>query len=103
MVEAGINTKMFKPHSTRATSTSAANKKSVPLENILEAAGWKSDCVVAKYYDKVVSKKSFPQGVLENVNKAYMYVSGSFFHLLWLLPPACLALKFHVILYCVTR
>ena len=65
MEEAGINTKMFKPHSTRAASTSAANRKSVPLENILEAAGWKSDCVFAKYYNKVVSKKSFAQGVLE--------------------------------------
>ena len=40
-------------------------KNSVPLENILEAAGWKSDYVFVKYYNKVVSKKSFAQGVLE--------------------------------------
>jgi len=54
MEEAGTNTKIFKPHSTRAASTSAANQKSFPLENILEAAGWKSDSVFAKYYNEVV-------------------------------------------------
>jgi len=99
--EAGINTKMFKPHRTRAASTSLANQKAVPLENILEAAGWKSDCVIDKYYNKVVSKKSLLKVFLKHVNKAY--VIGSYFYLLWFLPPACLALKSHVIPYSVTR
>ena len=64
MQQAGIDTAKFKPHSTRAASTSAAKRNAVPLENILAAAGWKSDCVFAKYYNKPVESKSFSEGVL---------------------------------------
>ena len=63
MQQAGIDTTKFKPHSTRAASTSAASRNAVPLENILTAAGWKSDCVFAKYYNKPVGTKSFSEGV----------------------------------------
>ena len=63
MPRAGIDTTKFKPHSTRAASTSAASRNAVPLENILTAAGWKSDCVFAKYYNKPVGSKSFSEGV----------------------------------------
>ena len=38
MPRAGIDTTKFKPHSTRAASTSAASRNAVPLENILTAA-----------------------------------------------------------------
>ena len=64
MQEAGIDTAKFKPQSTRAASTSAAQQNAVPLENILTAAGWKSDGVFSKYYNKPVDCKSFPEGVL---------------------------------------
>ena len=64
MQQAGIDTAKFKPHSIRAASTSAAKRNAVPLENILAAAGWKSDCVFAKYYNKPVESKSFSEGVL---------------------------------------
>ena len=63
MRRAGIDTTKFKPHSTRAASTSAASRNAVPLENILTAACWKSDCVFAKYYKKPVGSKSFSEGV----------------------------------------
>lgn len=68
MQQAGIDTQKFKPHSTRAASSSAAKLKTVPLETILEAAGWSSDCVFAKYYDKNINKKSFALGVLQACN-----------------------------------
>lgn len=64
---AGIDTTKFKPHSTRAASTSAVKLKSVPLENILESAGWNNDCVFAKYYNKTFNTKSFALGVLETL------------------------------------
>lgn len=64
MQEAGIFPTKFKPHSTRAASTSATQRNAVPLENILTAAGWKSDCVFARYYNKPVECKSFSEGVL---------------------------------------
>ena len=64
MQQAGIDTTKFKPHSTRAASTSTASRNAVPLENILTAAGWKRDCVFAKYYNKPVGRKSFSEGAL---------------------------------------
>ena len=59
MQQAGIDITKFKPHSTRAASTSGAKRNAVPLENILTTAGWKSDCVFAKYYNKPLESKSF--------------------------------------------
>ena len=52
--EAGIDTSMFKPHSTRAASCSKANAKSVPVESIMKAAGWSSENTFRRFYDKLV-------------------------------------------------
>jgi len=49
MENAGIDTRKFKPHSTRAASTSAAKIRSVPKEDILLSVGWKSGCTFVKY------------------------------------------------------
>lgn len=59
MQQAGIDITKFKPYGSRAASTSGARRNAVPLENILTAAGWKSDCVFAKYYNKTLESKSF--------------------------------------------
>lgn len=59
MQQAGIDITKFMPHTTRAASTSGAKRNAVPLENILTAAGWTSDCVFAKYYNKPLESKSF--------------------------------------------
>ena len=40
MKKAGIDTESFKPHSTRAASTSAAFREGIPLETIMAAAEW---------------------------------------------------------------
>ena len=40
MSEAGIDTASFKPHSTRAASTSQAKAREVPLHTIMNAAMW---------------------------------------------------------------
>lgn len=58
MQQAGVDITKFKPHNTRAASTSGAKRNAFPLENILPAAGWKSDCVFAKYYNKPLESKS---------------------------------------------
>ena len=51
MHNAGIpNT--FKPHSTRAASTSKAFGKGVPLPIIIKTAGWNNARTFAKYYNK---------------------------------------------------
>ena len=50
MAQSGVDVKNFRPHSTRSASTSAALRKGVPLNTIMEAAGWSSHCTFATYY-----------------------------------------------------
>lgn len=47
-----IDVNIFKPHSTRSASTSKAKLSDVPLADILDKAGWKSESTFAKFYDK---------------------------------------------------
>lgn len=49
---AGIDTDTYKPHSTRAAATSAANRSEVPVEEILSKAGWSNEKTFRKYYQK---------------------------------------------------
>ena len=63
---AGIDTKKFKPHSTRAAAVSAASNVSVSL--ILSTAGWSSESTFAKFYNKpVVRESQFASSVLDTV------------------------------------
>jgi len=64
MAKAGINTDMFKPHSTRSAAVSRADARHVPLNNILEKAGWSSSRTFAKYYKKEIVKDTFQDAVL---------------------------------------
>ena len=57
MRQAGITDK-FKPHSTRAASTSAALEKGVPLLDIIKTAGWSNAKTFAKYYHKQIDNDS---------------------------------------------
>ena len=56
MVLAGIDVNIFKPHSTRSASTSAAAQAEQPPHEILKVAGWKSDCTFAKYIRPLLSE-----------------------------------------------
>ena len=40
--EAGINMEMYTSHSTRGTSATTALERGVPLDQIMESAGWKN-------------------------------------------------------------
>ena len=65
MSEAGIDTKVFKAHSTRSASTSAAKAADVPIQVILEAAGWRSDSVFGKFYNKNIQEdNTYAQAIL---------------------------------------
>lgn len=48
----GINLDVYKAHSTRAASVSAAHRARVPVQEILRKAGWSSAQTFAIYYDK---------------------------------------------------
>ena len=64
---AGVDTSVFKPHSTRAASASAA-AKCVPLQTILDAAGWSRASTFSRYYHKsshrAAASASLADGVL---------------------------------------
>lgn len=65
---AGIDTKKFKPHSTRAAAVSEASNASVSLDEILSTAGWSSESTFAKFYNKpVVRESQFASSVLDTV------------------------------------
>lgn len=66
LIQSGIDVKVFKPHSTRASSTSKANSCQVPLDIILQAASWKGDCTFRKFYSKPIegNVSQFGQSIL---------------------------------------
>ena len=60
----GIDTKIFGSHSVRSASTSKAKINAVPLESILQKAGWSNVKTFAKFYDKKIIIDNFAEGVL---------------------------------------
>ena len=61
---AGIDTSVFKAHSVRGASTTAASNKGVALADILQAADWSSDTTFRRFYYRPTSSASFGRGVL---------------------------------------
>lgn len=56
LLEAGVNTDIFKSRSTRAAATAAANRMEVPLDHILATAGWSDECTFRKYNNKPINR-----------------------------------------------
>ena len=54
MEEAGIDVSIFKTHSTRAASTSAARGSDMNIDDIMKTAGWSNASTFKKFYDKAV-------------------------------------------------
>ena len=61
---AGININIFKAHSTRGASASAAAGKGVTTNDILQAADWSSELVFRRFYYRPVHNTSFGRSVL---------------------------------------
>ena len=59
---AGINTQVYKAHSTRAASTSAAAAASIDINKILQAASWTNANTFNKYYNKTIETASSSYG-----------------------------------------
>lgn len=55
MSAAGINTHVFKAHSTRSASASKAAVKGVPIDMVLSNAGWSNENVFHRFYQRDVS------------------------------------------------
>ena len=50
MENSGIDTEIFKPHSTRVSSNSAAYKLGMPLQEILKKGQWSNAGAFFTYY-----------------------------------------------------
>ena len=67
--KAGIDTSVFKPHSTRAASTSAAKAAGVSMDEILSQAGWSNCATFKTFYNKpVVQEQCFAETILKTLN-----------------------------------
>ena len=60
---AGIDTKIFKAHSTRSATSSAAVRNNCSLKDILALADWSSDSTFKRFYYRPV----YNQSILHNV------------------------------------
>jgi len=68
MRQAGIDVSVFRPHSTRAAAVSAARRKGVELQHILDKAGWSNEETFAMFYNKplVQSDDEFAGAILKD-------------------------------------
>ena len=64
LTKSGIDTGMFKAHSIRGASTSAAANAGVTTNDILNAADWSSESVFQKFYYRSEQKSIFGSSVL---------------------------------------
>ena len=67
--QAGIDISMFKAHSTRAASTSAAAASNIPLSTIMASAGWSNADTFSKLYHKPVmeNEQIFGDALLQSL------------------------------------
>lgn len=67
MQKAGIDTSIYKAHSTRSASSSAARDNHVPIADILSTAGWANEKTFTTFYDKPIcsSGTNFSAAILK--------------------------------------
>ncbi len=62
----GIDSTIFKAHSTRAASTSTAAKKQLPLNDILKMGDWTSSSTFQRFYYKPTIDDSYAKTILKS-------------------------------------
>ena len=68
LASSGIDVGIFKPHSTRAASTSGAARGGATIDTILSAAGWSSQSTFTSWYNKPVNNGNFQQAMFRGSN-----------------------------------
>ena len=67
MQDAGIDVNIFRPHSVRSATASAACALRIPVDTIIRTVGWTKDSVFRKYYNKPISMDvEMSQKLMEN-------------------------------------
>ena len=64
MTEAGVDTSVYKPHSCRSASASAARSISIPIEDILYKGNWSNANTFPQFYYKEL-RDSLPQNSID--------------------------------------
>ena len=62
---AGIDTNIFKAHSVRGASTTAAVNSNVPLDDVMKMADWSCVSTFQKFYYKPIFKANYAHSVLK--------------------------------------
>ena len=62
---AGIDTDIFKAHSVREASTTAAVNSNVPLDDVMKMADWSRVSTFQKFYYKPIFKANYAHSVLQ--------------------------------------
>ena len=67
LVQAGIDTTLFRAQSTPCAAVSKAKVNGLHTDDILKTADWSSECTFAKFYNKSITTKvkSFSSAVLQ--------------------------------------
>ena len=71
---AGVNTEVFKAHSVRAASASAAAGAGLTTIDILNAADWSTESVFRKFYYKPARNPCFGEAVLSSGKELQSHV-----------------------------
>lgn len=66
--EAGVDTRVFKAHSVRGASVSAAKSKGVSIPDILEMADWSRDTTFRKFYYRTTTSNDYTQSLLRTAD-----------------------------------
>ena len=64
---AGIDTSIFKAHSTRGAATTAAHRKGVRVSDILQVADWSTESTFNRYYYRPNRDPAFARSVLSSI------------------------------------
>ena len=65
MKEAGIDTAVYGPYSTRAASASKAAASNLHINDIMKTAGWSRQSTFARFYNKeIVNKDTYSDVIL---------------------------------------
>ena len=62
--EAGVDTKVFKAHLTRAASTSTEIAQGVSMADIMNMAGWSRQSTFERFYYKSIQNDNYARAVL---------------------------------------
>ena len=68
LTRAGIDTTLFRAHSARGASTSAAAEAGVSIPEILEAADWSNRSTFERYYYCLQNRKNFGSTILQSAS-----------------------------------